>query len=233
VVLELRSEHVTDLTLHVDGQEAFATLAMPESFLVINDYVRLGGVSEMPYQAEGSLTYTAQLSAQSPLIEITGSSEALRLLLTTGSEKQKNPFSTGGIPVTSLDFVRQGRQGSLETTLLPGVEARITYPKYPTIEAVAFKAPDFLGLDALETCRIEEIALDREKGGIYLRLNGVAGHISTGSAELPEDRRLSRFDTFWHSSKIAVLFTIAVWVFSTTAGGRKLWKELAGSQKSK
>ena len=232
VVVELRNERVSDVTLTVDGQPSFATLAMPGAFLMINDYVRLDGITDRPHQTAGSLTYSAQLPIHSPFIEIAGSPDALRLLLTVALGEDENPFSTGGIPVTAVDFVRQGLQGNLETTLLPGVEAQISYPDYPDIEPVSFRSPDFLGLDALDMCRIDIISLDREQGGIFVRLNGVAGHIGTGSAEFPRDHRLTRFETFWHSSKIAVLFTIAVWVFSTTLGGRKLWKELAGGKES-
>lgn len=232
VILELRGDRVEDLTIQAQGQESFATVSMPEWFQLITDYSQVSGLSGFPYQNEASLTYRATLPEKSPLIEITSQPDSLALLLSVAPENEEDFFYQGGISVTALEFVRQGLQGDIESTLIQGVEGSVSYPEYPGIEPVTFSSPDFLGLDELDRFRIEEIALDSEQQGIRFRLSGAAGHIRTGSREFPSDHRLTRFDVLWQSSKLAILFAIVVWVFSTTLGGYKLYKELTEGEKS-
>ena len=78
-----------------------------------------------------------------------------------------------------------------------------------------------------EKFRIEEIALNRQNGGIQFRLDGLAGHIRSGPPEFLKDHRLTRFDALWQNPRLVILFSILVWVFPTTLGGYKLYKELS------
>jgi len=229
VILELRSDRAEDLTIQVERQESFATLSMPGSFQLISDYGRVGGITGSPYQEEDSLTYRTQLPDDRPLIEVNSQPGSLVLLLSVAPEKTENLFYKGGIPVTVLEFIRQGLTGEIETTLMKGVEGHISYPDYPDVEKVSFQSPDFLGLDKLEKFRIEEIALNQKDKGIQFRLSGVAGHIRTGSRDFPQDHRLTRFATLWQGSRLTVLSIMIVWVFCTALGGYQ-WVYLRSSR---
>ncbi len=225
VTVEVRDAQAIHLTVTVDRQESFAALSIREPFQLITDFSRVSGITGVPDQA-ASRTYRAQLPDSSPSIEITGQPHSLILVLTILPEKTTDFFPKAGIPVTALDFTRQGEMGNRVTTLMEG--GQITYPEYPAIAKASFTASDFIGLDRLEKFRIEEIALDPEHKGMRFRLSGVAGHIRTGSRAFSRDHRLTRFDTLRQNVKLTALFGIVVWVFPTMVGGYRLYKEFKG-----
>jgi hypothetical protein len=225
VTAELRGTQRAELTIKIDRQESFAALSFREPFQLMTTYGRVSGISGLPYRAN-SLTYRAQLPTHSPVIDITGRPQMLVLILTMADHKALDLFSTGGIAVTDLDFTRQNPIGEPETALVK--DGEITYPDYPDVKKVSFKPPDFLSLARLQKFRIEEIALDPEQQGMRLRLQGIARHVKTGPQAFPKDHRLTRFDTLWQNPRLMVLFGIVVWVFPTTVGGYRLYKELKG-----
>jgi hypothetical protein len=192
---------------------------------LIIEYGRLGGVTWLPYRAD-SLTYRAQLPQHSPTIEITGQPRSLILTVVIPPEETPKLFSKGGIPVTALDFTRQNARGDRETTLVK--DGEITYPDYPKITKVSFKASELVGLDRLQRFHITEVALDPAYQGIRFRLDGIAAHVRTGSPAFSNDHRLSRFDILWQNHRWIVLFSIVLWMFPTTAGGYGLYKEVRG-----
>jgi hypothetical protein len=91
---------------------------------------------------------------------------------------------------------------------------------------VSIKRPDFIVLSRLRQFRIETIALDPASRGMRLHLRGVAGQLWTGSRLFQNDRRLTRFDTLWRNTRLMVLASVVVWVFPTTMGAYRLYKEL-------
>ena len=226
VTVEVRGTRMVSLTIKVDRKESFADLSFREPFQLVADYARVSGITELPYKA-ASLTYRGRLPNHSPIIRVNGQPSSMVLILTIIPEKTIDPFCKRSIPVTALDFTRQEDEtGNALTTLVKN--SKITYPDYPKVEKVTFKPPDFIGLDRLKNFRIEEIALDPKHKGIRLRLNGVTGHVRTGSREFFKDHRLTLFDTLWHNPRLMVLLSIIVWLFPTTAGGYRLYKELRG-----
>jgi hypothetical protein len=136
------------------------------------------------------------------------------------------PFFRGGIPVTAADFSRQNPRGEPEPTLVR--DGKLSYPDYPKVEEVSFKATDFIGLKRLEKFRIEAMDLDSEHEGIRLRLHGIARYVRTGSRNFSNDHRLTRLNTLWQDRRLEVLLPITVTVFSTTLGGYRLYKEISG-----
>ncbi len=223
VTVEVRGAQTVNLAIKVDRKESFAEFSFSEPFQLITEYVRVSGITGSLYQAD-SLTYRVQLPKHSPIVEGTGQPDSLVLILTIAADKSTDLFSKGGIPVTTVDFTRQNPKGEPETTLVKAGE--ITYPDYPKIDKVLFKAPDFIGLDRLEKFSIDEIAVDPEHKGIQFRLNGIAGHVMTGSRAFPKDHRLTLFDTFLQNTVLMVLISIVVWVLPTTVGGYNLYKEV-------
>jgi hypothetical protein len=223
VTLEIRGIKTANLTIKVDRRESFAALSFREPFRLVTNYCLVSGITGLLFKSD-LLTYRANLPPHSPEIEITGQPRSLVFILTISPGETTDLFSKGGIPITALDFTRQDATGNPTTTLVK--DGEITYPDYPKIEKVSFQASDFVGLDRLDKFRIEQMALDPEQKGVRFRLNGIAGYVRTGSREFPKDHRLTLFDTLWQNSRLMVLFSIIVWVFPTTIGGYKLYKEV-------
>jgi hypothetical protein len=225
VSLEVRGTQPIALTLTVDRQESAVVLSLHEPFQLLTDYSRVSGITDSPYQAD-SLIYRTQLPNHNPFVEVRGQPHVLVLTLTMSLEKITHLLSQGGILATALDFTRQNASGAPETALVK--DGEITYPDYPPMGNVLVKASDFIGLDRLKQFRIEEMALDPKDKGIRLRLNGIAGHVRTGSLGFPTDHRLTRFDTLWQNRPLRILVSIIVGVFSVTVAGYRLYKEVKG-----
>jgi hypothetical protein len=225
VTVEVSGAKAQTLTIKVDRRESFATLSLQEPFQLITEYCRLNGVTRVPYQAD-SLTYRAQLPQHSPIIEIMGQPRSLMLIAVISPEETSKLFFQGGIPVTALDFTRQNSRGDRETTLVK--DGEITYPDYPKIAKVSFKASEFVGLDGLQKFHITEVALDPAHQGIRFRLDGIAAHVKIGLPAFSKDHRLTRFDILWENPRWVVLASIVLWVFPTTVGGYRLYKEVRG-----
>lgn len=223
VTLEVRDARRAALTAKIEAQESSVTLLLHEPFQLIIEYGSISGLTESPYIAD-SMTYRAQLPNHSPDLRITGQPSSLVLMVTISSKQVVDLSPKGGIPVTALDFTRQNVKGERETSLVEVGE--LTYPDYPEIERIPLKASDFIGLGGLKKFRIEQIMLDPERKGARFRLNGVATDIGTGSREFSKDRRLTRFDTIWQNPRLVILFSIIVWVFPTTVGAVRLYKDI-------
>ena len=223
VTLEVKGTKTVAVTVKVDGQESSAALSLREPFHLMTHYGRISGITNLFYKSD-SLTYRAQLPDQDRFVKIIGRPGSLVVSLTIGPEETTEPFAKGPIPIKAFDLTRQSLKGDRETTLLK--EGGILYPEYPKIERVSFKSTDLIGLDRLEKFRIEEIGLDAEQKGIRLRLKGIAGYVKTGSRDFSEDHRLTRFETIRQNPRLMVLFGIIGWVFPTTLGARRLYKEL-------
>jgi hypothetical protein len=225
VTVEAKVVKATALTIKIDRQKSRGIVSFHEPFQLTANYDRINGIGELPYRAN-ALTYRVQLPNHRPHVEITGQPDSLVLILTIPPGHTIDPFFRGGIPVTSVDFTRQNPRGEPESTLMK--EGKISYPDYPKVEEVSFKATDFIGLKRLEKFRIEAIALDPEHQGIRLRLHGIVGYVRTGSGNFSNDHRLTRLNTLWQNRRLEVLLGITVAVFSATLGGYRLYKEIRG-----
>lgn len=227
VTMEARKIQAMMLTIRVEDHEFPTILSVHEPFQLITEHVQFSGIEGLPYQSD-SLTFRAQLPDHGRSIKITTAKEgSLLLILTILSEESTGLFSTGGIPVTSLDFSRLDKIGNRVTALVKAGE--ITYPDYQDysgVEKVSLEDSDFIGLDQLEKFSIKKISLDPEHKGIGFVLEGMAGHLRTGSQEFPTDHRLTLFNALWKNPKLAALFTIIIWVFPITVGAYRLYRAL-------
>lgn len=106
-------------------------------------------------------------------------------------------------------------------------EGKISYPDYPEINVVTFTFPERIVIEVLEEFRVEEIGQGSEHKEIRIRLHGVAKHISTGSTEFLQDRRLTQFDTL-KKSRWMVWLGILGWITATIIGWYRLYKEVEG-----
>lgn len=225
VTIYVRNSRITDLTVRIENQESTATLLLRDPIQLIAEYGTIGGVIGQPYPAD-SLTYRVQLPNNSPDVKITSQRSSLVLNLTISSKQVFDYLPQNGIPITAIDFLRQNSKGDRETTLVESGE--ITYPDFPKIEKISLNASDFIGLDGLEKFYIEQIIIDPKHVGVRFRLNGIAGKIGSGSQEFSKDHRLTRFDSIWENSRLSIFFSIIVWVFSTTIGAYRFYKNTRG-----
>lgn len=224
ITLEVSGDRTIALTIKINHQASFAIASFRKPFQLLTKYCHISGLNSMPFSAD-VLTYRAQLVEHHPHVEITGTPQSLVLILMVSTEKNANLFSKEGIPITSLDFTRQSETSNPLTTLVQNGE--LHYPDYPESRKVVLKASDFVRIERLEKFRIESISLEPKHKGIRLRLNGVAGCIRNGSLEFLTDRRMTMFDVLWQSRSLAILFYIVSWVFPTTIGGYKLYREFS------
>lgn len=223
VSVEVAGAKGKNLSLRVVEKEPRMALSVDGPIQLIASHVKASGVSKTPYGAD-VLTYRVIPSRDDRVIEILGRHDTLAVNFTISTKQASSPFSKSGIPVTSLDFTSQDSAGNHVSTLLTG--GYLSYDDYPQMERVAFAPPDFLGLGQLGKCRIEEMTQDEERQGIRLVINCVAGHATIGSPEFPRDCRLSLFDILRQSPRLIVLASMVAWVFPTTVGGYKLYKEI-------
>ncbi len=227
VILETNSNQNANLILRVDGQRLAPAILPLSAFRLSAAHTAADGLfaQDVPDQAS-TIVLKAELSENNPLIEVESQPQALVLTLTPMKNDAIDLLAKNGAPIQQIDFTRQNPSGGREASLAAAGE--ITYPDYPAQNKVRVDQHDFIGLGQLEKFFMVRLAFDEEKKQIELRLVGVAGQIQTLSGAIREDRRLTRFDTLWHGSRQAVLFSVLVWVFSVTVGAYKLYKDLAG-----
>jgi hypothetical protein len=81
-------------------------------------------------------------------------------------------------------------------------------------------------LEQLDRFTIEQVTLTPSGHGMSLVGNGMAKQIRTKTGQLlPIEHHLTAFDALWRNPRLAVFFAIVVWVFPTTLGAYRLWRE--------
>jgi hypothetical protein len=222
VTLEVRGTG-RDVTAQLEGKEPVAAVSFKGSFQLITNAAVITGI-QSGYAETESATYRARLSDSRPEIEVVGQPADLTLVLSVSPNKTHDLFPREAIPVTALDFTRQEETGNRVSALVNVGE--ISYPDFPSLPKAAFHAPDLIGLNQLEGFRIEKIALDPATKGLWFRLNGIAGHIWTGSREFVRDHRLTSLEVLWGNSVMLVVLLIMMWMLPTTAAGYRLYRDL-------
>ena len=111
-------------------------------------------------------------------------------------------------------------------------DGEIRYPEYPSIEPRKIDKTDFVRVGNNAPFRVLGMKLRRieRRSGVFLKVVGRAATLRTGiaNANLSTDRRLTRFETLRNDPTLVALFGLVVWIFGTTLGAWKLWKELRG-----
>lgn len=215
------------LTLDLASSGAQLDLVFPMSFLLFADAMEIrgiGGASVPP----GSLSLRAP-DATDTLVSVLGSERGLVLQLEPNGSAE-TLLDGIQIPVSTVDFTRQGPTGERQSTLIgPG---SLGYPDLSAKGKLDLSAGDFVSLDGLEDARIRSLGITGEAKhiGLKLRLVAVVSKARVGAPEQPRDVRLTWFDWLRYDQTWAVLFAIAVWFFTTTLAGYKLWQGLRSSR---
>ena len=212
------------LTLRFDGQNLTpAVLPLGVFRLDATRTIAQGELAEAKQRAADMIAMRAELTQDSPLIEVRGLPQSLVLTLTPAQNSTIHLFSQAGAQVRAIEFTRQNQSGGREPSLVEAGELR--YPDFPAKGKVAIDSRDHLGFDQLDQFFISQLTLGPDGKNMRLRLNGIAGNVQTSAGASREDRRLTRFDALWYGSKAAVLLSILVWVFTVTAGVYKVYQE--------
>ena len=222
VTLEARGEKTSGLTIKIAGQEGFK-LPVHEPVKLTAQHTQVRGITDLPFQDNEELTYSIRLPDRASWIEIAASPEGPVLSPTFPSSQ---PVTTilSGVPVTTMEFTEQGPSGD-QVSALTG-KGTITFPDYPHLDQVSISEHEAIGLERLDRFTIEQVTFAPGGHGMNLVGHGMAKQIRTKTGQLlPIKHHLTAFDALWHSPRLAVFFAIIVWVFPTTLGAYRLWKE--------
>jgi hypothetical protein len=223
VVLETRGDRNEGLTITTSAKKPF-TLSMLKQFEMIAEHVDVNGVREPVYPGQAELTYRVRLGESNRSIEVSGRADGPVTAVRFLSPQSMNLLSpNNAFPVSSLTFERQDELGNRVSALTAG--GTIKYADHPEVSAVSFKPPDVIDIDSLKRFYITALALDPSRRGIKLVGDGIAGRLMTKSGDFRKDHRLTAFDVLWHNRTLFVLFTILVWMFPTSLGAYRLYKE--------
>lgn len=217
------------LTLDLASSRSQLDLVFPKSFLLFADAMKLRSIAGVKDPTDG-LSLRAP-TATDTLVSVLGSERGLVLQVEPAGPAEALVAGIQ-IPVSAVDFTRQGPTGERRSTLIgPG---SLAYPDLPAKGKVDLAPGEFVSIDGLERARIEALGITREAGrvALRLRLDAVASWARVGVPGQPRDARLSWFDWLWHHPWRPILFGIAVWLFSTTLAGYKLWQGLRSSRAS-
>jgi len=232
VVIEAGMEASGDqpwLTLDLASGGAQVDLVFPKDFLLFAEAMDLMGVNSGS-ASTGSLSLRAP-GAVDTLVSVLGSEHGLVLQLEPKGSAEAL-LDDIQIPVSALDFTRQGATGERRSTLIgPG---SLGYRDLPAKGKVDLAAGEFVSLSGIEDARIRSMDVTGEGGrvGLRLRLVAVVSKARVGTPEQHRDARLTWFDWLRYDQTWAVLFAIAVWFFTTTLAGYKLWQDLRSSRAS-
>ena len=216
------------LTLDLAAPGALVDLVFPASLLLFAESMTLAG-PQTETEAANGLSLRAP-RATNTLVSVLGSERGL-VLQAEPADSADSLLGEASIPVSALDFTRQTVTGERSSTLIGGGE--LTYPDLPGKAALILEPNEFVGLgdQSLEKARIESIRVEEAGGRIGLRLilDADVSRVRIGTPEHPRDARLNGFDWLRHEQTLAALSAIAVWLFSTTLAGYKLWQTLRAS----
>ena len=220
VTLEAGNSGGPSLTVQVDGDD-LSTHVLPRGMLDLS----ATGTSIVGDESRtrNALQMRVTLPPYAPYLAV---ERVLRPFVVSATLDSAEPISLGtGIRIDKIEFLRQGPSGAPESAVVaPG---RITYPDYPDAGAVVLRSTDLVGVGDFEDVVLSRLNLAPERGGLELRLEGMAGKIDTVSAGARQDRRLSLFDRLWHGTRATVLFAVVVWALSVSIGAYRLYREFA------
>jgi hypothetical protein len=222
VTLEARGKKAAGLTIKIAGQEGFR-LPIHEPVKLTAQHTEIRGIAAFPFQHNGELTYRIRLPGHASWIEVSPQPDG-PVLSPTFVSSESATMILSGVPVTTMEFTEQGRSGD-QVSALTG-QGTITFPAYPHLGSVPIEKDEAIGLERLDKFTIKHITLTNSQQGMSLAGNGMVKQIRTKTGQLrPIVHQITAFDSLWHSPRLAVFFAIVVWVFPTTLGAYRLWKE--------
>jgi len=199
----------SNLQLHVDEQTYMEVDgALPE------------GAGELPFHST-QMRYRLKLHDHERLIQVNSHSSGLDFSLTLPENKIPITALLQDLPVSAIEFLRQGEKGRPESSIIG--EGLLYYPDYPEIKA--HKLDRFLRLEQLEKFSIRELRLDQSGKGMYIKLEGIAGIARTGYRDFSEDLTLTLYQIIQQDIWIKILYSIVAFLASATPVAFRFYKE--------
>ena len=222
VTLEAGRGEDLDLTVSLDEPDAAVVLGFGGAYRLTTHFALFEGLTAPFPHASDSQAFRVESADGRPQIEIAGRRPPLVIVATLPRDVVDSLIPRTGVPVATLDFTRLETGNVISAIVDAG---QITYPDFPNIDAVPVSASDGIAIDRLERFRI--VTIRPVLNAIDVELEGIVGGLTTGSADFTEDRRLTWFDTLWESRRLALLFTIAIWIFSTCVAVHRMSREFS------
>jgi len=212
-----------------DADPAQVHLVFPGTLLLDADYLRLtAGLAGHPPPGVVAAGYSDSLSLRlrtERIIAAQGTAQGLVVQIEPAGSAD-TLLRDRQIPVSAVDFTRQGPGGEREGSLIaPGT---LSYPDLPGRAPLVLSATDAVSLGPIAKARIECLSLASLDGrtGLKLTLDAVASGVRVGPPGQPRDARLTWFEWLWDNPWLRILFIIAVGLFPTSLAGYRLWQAL-------
>jgi hypothetical protein len=222
----------SELRMTLTSQEPYQDILINGPIQLNTQHCSIEGVQDPLFNSQ-TLTYKVGLRENSPSIGITGRDNALGLVLMVPFNQADNVFPKSGMIITTPEFIRESSQTKTkESSLVEGTEGIITYPDYPKIEKVSFKALETIWMDDKDQFTVKEIKLKPEVGGIYMHLVGKTGQLVTGIPGLEgNEHYITAFTVLQQNPTILALLGAVGWVVPTILSIRKFIIELVAELK--
>jgi len=190
---------------------------------LIANGIRSQQVSAPPSGGAPDQTYKIHFPVNARFMEVSSGSEALTLIARLKPE-QASRVLTSNVPVATLDLTRQNSFGERVSALLGGGHVR--FPDAPYLADVLLSDGDALRLEGLKEFRMQSLVFAPGGRGLRLRGDGIADRVYSRAGPRSVTHRVTMFDALQHSPALSALLGIALWVFPTTLGARRLLRDL-------
>lgn len=230
VILEARGRPTTQghsgksyhgLTI-IGTEQGHTTLVIRTPFLLTADHMPITSVATGLAQEQQEVTYRIHLRPSKPWIKFDGRADGLILSLTFTPD-QPTLIAPKGIPVEALEFTSLDQYGD-RVSALTG-DGTITFPDYVHLGRIKLAKGQAIGVTGLSGFLIKELTLNPTQGGLRLVGEGMAKEVLTKTGQMLIPHRLTAFDAIRYNPTLAAMLSIVLWVFPTTVGAYRLWKE--------
>jgi hypothetical protein len=171
--------------------------------------------------AQQNISMVAQLKPYTS-INFSGRQDSIRLTMLLPRDNSRGIFPQTTTPITDVIFERQVETGAVISSVVG--ESEIAYPDYPDTK-VPMAPRQFIKLADLKQFAIKNISWNPADKSFVLDMEGIAGHIRTGSPDFNIDRRKTAFDSLRNNNQILILIGLLGWGVTTTVGAYKFYKE--------
>jgi hypothetical protein len=167
------------------------------------------------------VTLRIALAANQPLMELRGTRRWFAIA--ADLEPSQNVELLRQLTVRGAEFNRQRADGQLESAV---AEGSVKYSRHSGIEPITLKQGDFLNIGESEHAVIERLQMRPDGSGMDVRLAGRLSEVALTSGAQTHDLRLTAFQAVWHNAQLVVLFSVAAWALSVSAGAYRLYRDL-------
>lgn len=217
-------EITSELVLELENPRTLRP-AIHDELLLKTEGVALVEGADVPWESAEFAIYKARLEESGKIVEITTHDHPVLILEPAPGASTDRLFAGRAIPVASVEVLREGLDGALDSPLVE--ETRLRYSDYPSIEQATLPPEELVGFHELGAFQLEGLSLDADLGALIARFDGVIGQAQTRHGEFSVDRRLTLFQTFRHGESWRILAVLAAWGLATSWLAYERWMKVA------